>query len=114
MMDRGVRRALKITAFAVLFFIVLAGLGFVVKGLWNWLTPELFGWKTIGYWQAVGLTVLCKLLFGGFSGGRGGGNWRRRMGDRWDRMTPDEREKFGQAWRERWGGSGPAEPKPSV
>lgn len=31
--------------------------------LWNWLMPELFGLKSIGYWQAWGLFWLCGLLF---------------------------------------------------
>ncbi len=39
------------------------GLGLLVMALWNWLMPDLFGLETIGYWQAVGLFVLCHLLF---------------------------------------------------
>jgi hypothetical protein len=50
-----------ITAFAFLF-------GYVVMLLWNWLMPDLFGLKTIVFWQAVGIIILAKLLFGGFSG----------------------------------------------
>ena len=37
-------------------------LGFVVMWLWNWLMPVIFGLPVIGYWQAVGLFVLCHLL----------------------------------------------------
>ena len=33
--------------------------------LWNWLMPELFGFKTIGFFQAWGLGVLCGILFKG-------------------------------------------------
>ena len=73
--------------------------GQVVMYLWNWLLPSLFGWGQIGFWQAVGLLALCRILFGGL--GRGGGgmyrsHFRRRMAERWDRMTPEEREKFCQ------------------
>ena len=39
------------------------GLGLLVMALWNWLMPDLFGLEPIGYWQAVGLFVLCHLLF---------------------------------------------------
>ena len=60
------RRILRFVLFAVLFVVMLALLGFVVQGLWNWLTPALFGWKTISYWQAVALIILSKILFGGF------------------------------------------------
>ena len=44
---------------AVLGFV----LGLIVMLLWNWLMPVLFGLPAIGYWQAVGLFVLCHLLF---------------------------------------------------
>jgi hypothetical protein len=79
--------------------------GEVVMHLWNWLLPALFGWRLITFWQAVGLLALCRILFGRW-GGRGGhrSNLRRRMDERWERMTPEEREKFGQSWRARCGG----------
>jgi hypothetical protein len=31
--------------------------------LWNWLMPDLFGLQQITIWQALGLSVLCSLLF---------------------------------------------------
>ena len=43
--------------------------GEVVMHLWNWLLPSLFGWRLITFWQALGLLVLCRVLFGGL--GRG-------------------------------------------
>lgn len=45
--------------------VMLGGLlvGFPVKWLWNWLLPDLFGIKVIGFWQAWGLAVLCGMLF---------------------------------------------------
>lgn len=103
-------------AFAVVFAIVL---GFGVMWLWNWLMPALFGLKTIGYWEAVALVVLSKILFGGFRGGHGGGPryWRRRWMERWDQMTPEEREKFRAECYGRWGRWGrmePPSPKPSA
>ena len=72
---------------------VFAG-GQVVMHLWNWLAPELFGWRTVTFWQAIGLLALCRILFGGF-GGRGGcGNrhdFRRRLGERWGNHGGDRR-----------------------
>jgi hypothetical protein len=47
----------------VLAVAVGALLGFGVMALWNWLMPEIFGLPEIDYWQAVGLFVLCHLLF---------------------------------------------------
>lgn len=35
-----------------------------VMWLWNGIIPDLTGWECIGYWQALGLTVLCRLLTG--------------------------------------------------
>ena len=81
--------------------------GEVVMHLWNWLLPMLFGWRQITFWQAVGLLALCRILFGGF-GGRGfhRSNFRRRMAERWERMTPEEREKFRHGMRSHCGGFG--------
>jgi hypothetical protein len=77
-----------------------AAFGFVVMGLWNSLVPALFGGKTIGFWQALGLLLLARILVGGFHGGPGRhGPWRGRMRDRWESMTPEERERFREGLR---------------
>ena len=104
-------RGLKFVLFAAMFVTVC---GFVVMSLWNWLMPALFGWHLINFWQAVGILVLSKILFGGFRGHPGRHlYWRRRMLERWEQMTPDEREKFRHGMRGRCGAFGPsaAEPK---
>lgn len=86
----------------------VAALGLVVMGLWNWLAPDLFGGRLISFWQAIGLLVLSKLLFGGFRGPWGYRmHWRHRMMERWDRMTAEEREKFRNGMRQSCGHSGP-------
>jgi hypothetical protein len=89
--------------------------GELVMHLWNWLLPTLFGWRQITFWQAIGLLALCRILFGSF-GGRGPhrSNFRRRMSERWERMTPEEREKFRQERHGCWGRVPPAESKPST
>jgi hypothetical protein len=97
-------RVLKFGLFAVLFVIVFS---FVVLRLWNWLMPAVFGWHVITFWQAVGLLVLSKILFGGFHGRPGRHMyWRQRMVERWEKMTPEEREKFRQGMRGRCGSWG--------
>ena len=91
--------------------------GELVKLLWNWLAPMLFGLRPITFWQAFGLLALCRILFGGFGlGGGGHRNSRRRMegrirervrermAERWEQMTPEEREKFRQGTRSCGGG----------
>jgi hypothetical protein len=93
------RMAAKIAFF---LFILIAGFGQAVHYLWNWLMPSVFRLPAITFWQAVGLLALCWMLFGGWrgvgrSGPGSGGHWRRRMQERWEQMTPEERNKF-------WGG----------
>lgn len=34
-----------------------------VMALWNILMPEIFGLTTITFWQALGLSLLCNILF---------------------------------------------------
>jgi hypothetical protein len=91
---------------AMLLFIVIGGE--IVRQLWNWLLPPLFGWHQITFWQALGMLVLCRILFGGFGGHRGmRSNVRRRIADRmaerWEAMTPEERERFRHGIRGRCG-----------
>ncbi len=38
-------------------------LTFPIMWLWNWLMPEIFGLPAIGVWHALGLLVLCHVLF---------------------------------------------------
>jgi hypothetical protein len=78
--------------------------GEIVMHLWNWLLPPLFGWRQVSFWQALGTLTLCRILFGGFGwSGSGRSNFRRRMEQRCEHMTPEERERFRQRMRERWG-----------
>ena len=48
---------------AILFGFLFA---LFIKLLWNWLMPALFSVKEITYWQAFGIFILAKLLFGSF------------------------------------------------
>jgi hypothetical protein len=101
-----------LVGFAVFIFIG----GEVVKSLWNWLAPPLFGLPLLGFWQALALLALCRILFGGFGMRGGGGPHHRgrmaermadrmadRFADRWQNMSPEERERFRQRVRERCG-----------
>ena len=69
--------------------------GEIVMHLWNWLLPPLFGWREVTFWQALGLLVLCRILFGGFGRGFQSSHSSRR--------TPEERERLRRAPRERFG-----------
>ena len=53
-------------------FAIAAGIflfGWVVMQLWNGILPSVLGVNTITFWQAIGILVLSKILFGGFKGG---------------------------------------------
>jgi len=87
--------------FKFLLFIplVLAGLvlfGYVTMLLWNALLPVIFHFPVITFWQAVGLLALTRLLFGSFCHhGRGHHRlWGHDFRNKWETMTPEEREQF--------------------
>jgi hypothetical protein len=88
-------RVLKIALFAIVAVTVVS---FLLMSLWNILMPGIFAVRSINFWQALGLLVLSKILFGGFRPG-GGPRGRRRMMERWEQMTPEERDKFKQGMR---------------
>lgn len=101
------RRGLRFVLFALLAAAVLS---LVTMSLWNWLMPALFGLRAITFWQALGMLLLSRILLGGFRGRAGHSmHWRRRMHERWEQMTPEQREKFRQGMRERCGHRGTSE-----
>jgi len=107
MNNRRLVRRLKIAAIGIA---AVAVFGLVVMGLWNWLVPAVVHGPAITFWQALGLLILSKILLSGFHGRSHGPHWRRRAIERWERMTPEEREKFRQGWAARCGR--PANPTP--
>ncbi len=86
---------------------VMAVLAFAVYELWNGVLTDVVGVKTITYWQGLGLLVLARILFGGFPGRRGGPfgpPWRRHlMMERWQSLTPEQREALREEMRRRFG-----------
>ena len=118
-----------IAPLAILAMVIFAWIGGeIVMLLWNWLAPVLFGLRPVTFWQALGLLVLCRILFGGLGmGGGGHRNSRRRMegqirervrermDERWEQMTPEERERFRQGMRSGCGGrTTPLDSEPSA
>jgi hypothetical protein len=95
---------LAIVGFAL--FVALGGE--VVRLLWNWLMPSLFGWRELSFWQALGLLALCRILFGGIGGGHQRHRFRSRWHGRLEPLTPEERERFRERMRERCGFGPPA------
>ena len=99
------RKVMRVLAYVALGIIAAAlfavVFGFVLKWLWNWLMPDIFGLRQISYWQAFGLLILAKLLFGRFS---------HPDNDRHDHVFKRgffhrHEDRFGR--RGRWGACGP-------
>jgi hypothetical protein len=99
---RGVRfRVGKIIGFVILGIVGVFAFGSIVMLLWNALMPEIFHLPLIGFWQALGLLLLAKILFSGFRGGPRG-RWKRdSLKEGWANMTPEQQEKFRQEWGRR-------------
>lgn len=106
--------------FFLLFPLMFFGLGAIVMLLWNALLPQLVGANPVNYWQALGLLLLSRILFGGFRfGPRGNGfgqNGARfgnpsHMRQRWMNMSDEERERFKEMWRKRCHDKQPPRPK---
>lgn len=98
---RGVIKGLAIVAAVVAFLAVFA---WAVMLLWNALVPPLFHGPELGYEQALGLLILCRILFGGLRGrGLHGHFGRHRWRERWQNLTPEERERLRQRFVERCG-----------
>lgn len=91
-------------------FFALVGIGFVfvfgyiVMWLWNAILTKAIGANPLTYWQAIGLLVLCRILFGGFRFGHKGGKFaerKRAWREKWMNMSEEERAAFKAKWKER-------------
>src|SRR5688572_4793245 len=60
--------------------------------LWNWLVPDLFSGPAITFWQAAGLLLLSKIIFGFGGKHHRGGGWKYNWKERYTRMSPEDRE----------------------
>ena len=101
-MNKGVKIAMWIVFGAAL----IALFGFITMYLWNWLMPKIFGLPTLTIVETFGLLLLAKILFGfGGKGGNGGQHkwqWKQRMINKFDTMSPEDRERFKARMNEKW------------
>ena len=94
----------KIIGFSILAVAVTALLSYIVMSLWNAILVTVLHVSLITFWQALGILVLSKILFGGFRGhcgGHKGSHWKNEMKEKWQGMSEEEREKIKQEWRNR-------------
>jgi hypothetical protein len=87
----------------VFILVFLAVFSFAVDELWNGILVDVLGVKAITFWQALGILVLARILFGGFPFKRGGPPWKEKMIEKWLSMTPEEREKLCGEMRQKRG-----------
>lgn len=83
--------------FGLLCLAFLALVIFIVMTVWNKVLPDVIHVETINFWQAAGIFLLCKILFGFGGMGRFGRNkmhFRARMEEKIKDMSPEERERF--------------------
>ena len=101
----------KIAKIVLLVLIVgplaILAFGGAVMYLWNAVLPALLGLSVITFWQAVGLLVLCKILFGSMgSGGRKHrGGPPPHLREKFMNMSEEEKAAFKEQWKEKWMGS---------
>ena len=81
---------------------IAALLALLVMLLWNWLIPTIFvGGPVITFWQALGLLILAKILFGGFKppphagySRPGNDQWKEKIRERMNQVDPEKKKKF--------------------
>ena len=82
----------------------IALFGFLIMTLWNSVLVAVLHVGVVTFWQALGILLLSKMLFGGFRGGHWGRNrFKQKMQGRFMDMTPEERDAFKQQWGSRCG-----------
>lgn len=102
--------------FWIPFFVLLSAamLSAAVMWLWNHVLVEVVPVRSISFWQAAGLMVLSRLLFGNFP--NRGNRWgdASRFGSqangaawkaKWHQMSDEEKARFREQWRKRRGGA---------
>jgi hypothetical protein len=99
------KKGIKILMWVALGALFIALIGLVTMSLWNWLMPMIFGLPELTLLQTYGLLLLAKILFG--FGGKGGGNkrnwqWKQRMYNKFQHMSPEDRERFKERMKEKW------------
>lgn len=98
------KRVVGVIGIALLATTLLSSL---VMLLWNNVLVVVLGLHAVTFWQAAGILVLSKILFGGFRGGGGwrhrGGPWKKELREKWHNMSPEEREKLQEKLRGRFG-----------
>jgi hypothetical protein len=91
--------------YGLLFAAIFLALTCVVMFLWNALLPQIIHVAVINYWQALGLMVLCRILFGrfgfGWPGRHRGEGQEYLLKDKLMGMDETDKASFKEEWRKR-------------
>ena len=94
-------KPLKVLFFIAVFISIVSALAYIVMLLWNAILPDVVGVKPLNFWQAAGLLILAKILFGGFGGRR---HWKHSKKNQWRKkwmeMNDDERQEAKSRWKD--------------
>lgn len=99
----------------MIFPFVIVAIGLFIwffQWLWNIILPDVLGVRSISYWQAFGILLISKILFGSYSGKkRFGGHsscnddYKSAWKQKWESRfcdSEEEREKFKEMWKQRF------------
>lgn len=95
-------KVLFFTLMAAIFLFAITGIVFL---LWNAILPKVTPVKEITYWQAMGILLLSKILFGSMKFGK----HHKQHGPsesfrgKWKSMSEEQRAEFKKRWKERCG-----------
>lgn len=91
-----------IVAFVLIVVAVVTALFML---LWNWLIPMLFAGPALTYWQALGLLVMAKIIFGLASHGKHwkkNHHWKSKWRERCANMSQEDKERMKDHFMHRW------------
>lgn len=90
-----------------IFFVIPIALFFLVpllvQFLWNKVLVDVLAVKSITYWQAAGIFILSRMLFGSFSWGKKHHHHRmkKNFSEKFSNMSDAERQRFKEEWHKR-------------
>ncbi|MCB9046863.1 MAG: hypothetical protein H6550_12095 [Chitinophagales bacterium] len=100
------RRGKKVWLLLLIVPAVVALAGLAVMLLWNAILPSLLDVRRINFWQASGLFILSKILFGNFrprgGGHRFGPHAAGHLREKLMNATDEERAALREEWKRRF------------
>lgn len=85
----------------LIILVAIGVLSYLVMMLWNHVLVPVLEINPVDYWQAVGIFILSKILFGFRPFGGPPGGMRSKM-SRWRNMSPEEKAHFKERWKRHW------------